>query len=192
MPYSNYYEETLARSDGDGLALLWGGTVNGSLAEGDVLSAPYDFDYTYTHTPAGEYDSPSASWKLTLGLISNPSMNWADGVSSGSGYNSYTSGYTTDVGSFNETGTIDLTIQSWMLDEYNLPTHWFVILEVLTPHENASNDYEAPYPKWNGDILTVSVPQNSIDLAYSPIPEPSSLLLSAAGGLMLIHRRRKS
>jgi hypothetical protein len=195
--YDSYYEQTVPRYDGDGLALLWGGSINGSLTAGDVLSAPFDFSYAFTHTPAFEGDTYiSNNWKLTLGIIDwygEEPINWAtDASNSGFGSaitSSYTDGYESEAGSFSHTGNLSLTVDQWMLDSYT-PSHWFVRLEVLVNHENSSSDYEPPYPRWNGDTLTVTVPQNSIDLTYSPIPEPSSLLLAAAGGLFVFRRRR--
>jgi hypothetical protein len=194
--YNDIYEQTLPRFDGDGLGLLWGGSINGSLTAGDVLSAPFDFSYTFTHTPAFEGDTYiSNPWKLRIGLVdrtgSDP-INWAADAAYGQLWayaSAETSGYQSEAGTFNQTGTISLTIEEWMLESY-APTHWFVELSVLVEHENSNGDFEPPYPRLNGDTLTVTVPQNSIDLTYSPVPEPSSMLLAAASGLFMFRRRR--
>ena len=201
--YSNYYDKTVPRSDGDGLGMLWGGAINGSFSAGDVLSAPFEFSYAFTHTPAFQGDTYiSNSWKLTLGMIDwygdNP-MNWAvDASNSGFGSiiaSSDVSGYESSAGTYSHSGTIDLTIQDSMLDDYT-PSHWFVRLEVLVNHENGyyptTESNWDDKPRLNGDTLTVTVPQNSIDLAYDAIPEPSALLISFTGGLLLMRRRRNS
>lgn len=197
--YSEFYEQSVPRSDGDGLALLWGGSIDGSFLPGDVLSAPFDLSYAFTHTPTGPRDTYiSNNWKLTVGLIDwygEEPLNWAiDASNSGFGSvisSNYESGSENAAGTYSHTGTIDLTIDQWTLEGYT-PSHWFVRLEVLVNHENGySSDWNTK-PKLNGDTLTVTVPQNSIDLTYIAIPEPSALLLTAAGGMMLLRRRRNS
>ena len=55
--YDDIQNEFYPRYDGDGLALLWGGSISGSLSAGDVLSAPFDFGYAFTHTPAFSGDT---------------------------------------------------------------------------------------------------------------------------------------
>ena len=92
------------------------------------------------------------------------SINWATEAPNYSFAHASTEGYESEAGTFSHTGNLDLTLEQWMLDSY-VPTNWFVRLEVLVNHENAYGDFEAPYPKWNGDTLTVTVPQNSIDLS---------------------------
>lgn len=197
--YSDFYEMTVPRFDGDGLALLWGGSIQGTLAGGDKLSAPFDLGYAFTHTPAFVGDTYiSNSWKLTMGIIqwngAEP-INWAvDAGNSGFGSiitSSNISGYESVAGSYSHTGTLDLNIEEWILNSYS-PTHWFVRLEVLLDHENGYfSDWDTK-PRLNGDTLTITVPQNSIDIAYVAIPEPASTLLAALGGMALLRRRRRN
>lgn len=177
-------------NDGDGLALLWGGAITGSLTAGDILSAPFDFNYAFTHTPSYEGDTNvSTSWKITLGVFEwngEEPINWTTD-SSGGAYNSVigtadTGGGSDVAGSFTHTGNVGLLVEEWMLESYN-PSHWFVRLEMLWDHENGGLSA-------NNDSLTITVPQNSIDLTYSPIPESSSLLLAAAGSAIMFRRRR--
>lgn len=197
--YDSYYNETQPLFDGDGLGLLWGGSINGSLAAGDVLSAPYEFEYSFTHTPAFPGDSyVSNPWNLSLGLISwqgNGPFDWATEAGS-SGFGSIITvsselGYADTAGNYRNTGTINLSLDEFDL-EFSTPTHWFVRLTVLLEHENDYWGSGPGFPKWNGDTLTVTVPQNSIDLAYIPVPEPTSLFLTALGGLSAMRRRRSS
>jgi hypothetical protein len=197
--YDNLYGQTVPRSDGDGLALLWGGSITGSLLPGDILSAPFDLNYAFTHIPAGPGDTYiSNDWKLTLGLVkwngAEP-LNWAvDASNSGFGSiitSTNTSGYESAAGSYSRTGEIGLTVEEWMTGS-DSPSHWFVRLEVLVNHENGYHSDWDTKPKLNGDTLTVTVPQNSIDISYLAIPEPSSVMMAAAGGMMLLRRRRNS
>lgn len=194
--YSTWQEKTVARSDGDGLGMLWGGSIGGALQAGDVISAPFEFDYSFTHTPAFTGDSyVSNPWKIRMGLVDHSgTMNWAEDAG-GSQFYSYAneqmSGYESEAGTYHRTGTLSLNIEEWMLQDYT-PTHWFVELSVLVGHENDSRNYDGPFLKANGDALTVTVPQNSIDIAYEAIPEPSTLAISLAGGLLLMRRRRNA
>lgn len=41
-----------------------------------------------------------------------------------------------------------------------------------------------------GDSLTIDIPENSIDFAVIPVPEPASASLLALGGLALLRRKR--
>ena len=193
--YDSFNDETVAIFDGDGLGMLWGGSINGSLQAGDVLSAPYEFNYTFTHTPSFSGDTyVSNPWRISIGIIDrtgNP-INWSEDAAYGQLSPIYTtddSGYEDAAGEYFRTGTISLTVEEWMLDGYS-PTHWFVQLEVLVEHENDFFAFNGPFPKRNGDSLTVNVPQNSIDIAYLPIPEPSTLLIAMTGGLFMLRRRR--
>ncbi|MFC7336771.1 PEP-CTERM sorting domain-containing protein [Haloferula chungangensis] len=190
-------QETLAISDGDGLGMLWGGSINGSLQAGDVISAPYEFDYSFTQTPgfAGD-DYVSNPWRISIGLIdrTDDPINWSQDAAYGQLSPITTAaenGYESVDGEFHRTGTISLTVEDWMLQSYS-PTHWFVQLEVLVEHENNFFAYNGPFPKLNGDILEVNVPQNSIDISYTPVPEPSGLLIALTGGLFMMRRRRNA
>lgn len=42
-----------------------------------------------------------------------------------------------------------------------------------------------------GDTLAFNIPNNSIDFAINPVPEPSSALMCAMGGLFLMRRKRR-
>jgi hypothetical protein len=197
--YDSNQQETVPIFDGDGLGLLWGGAVNGQFNPGDIITAPYEFGYAFTFTPSYLGDTYiSNQWRLTLGLIEwngeNP-LNWAiDGGNSGFGSilsQNYVDGGESEAGSYSRTGNLDLTVDEWALQN-GTPTHWFVRLEVLVNHENGANDFVTPLRRLNGDTLTVTVPQNSIDLALISIPEPSSILIAAAGSMVMLRRRRNS
>ncbi|MCB1132819.1 MAG: PEP-CTERM sorting domain-containing protein [Verrucomicrobiae bacterium] len=196
--YDSFLEETVARSDGDGLGMLWGGSIDGSLQAGDVISAPFEFDYSFTHTPAFEGDTyVSNPWQIRLGLLDRTGydpINWSEDAAYGQLWAFHSvqeQGYQSEAGSYSVTGTISLTLEEWMLNGNN-PTHWFVELAVLVEHENDYFAFNGPFPKLNGDVLNVTVPQNSIDIAYQAIPEPSSLVIVASGGLLLMRRRRRA
>jgi hypothetical protein len=196
--YDSFLDTTVARSDGDGLGMLWGGAINGSLQAGDVISAPFEFNYSFTHTPAFAGDTyVSNPWQIRLGVMDRTGygpINWAEDAAFGqlSALASVQEqGYQSAAGSYAVNGFISLTIEEWMLNGYS-PTHWFVELAVLVEHENDAFSFDGPFPKLNGDVLEVTVPQNSIDITYQAIPEPSSLAVFAAGGLLLMRRRRQA
>lgn len=197
--YDDNLQQTVPRSDGDGIALLWGGSINGSVTAGDVLYAPYDIEYGFTFTPSFTGDTYiSNNWEVTIGLLdwsSKTTVNWAEDAAFGGlgslASSSVNGGQYDSDGDFAHTGNLELTVSEYDIESYT-PTHWYVLYEVLVDHENGYYDFANwdTLPKRNGDTLTVTVPQNSIDLAYTAIPEVSSFGLAAAGLLLVTLRRR--
>ena len=188
---------TRPRSDGDGLGMIWGGAINGTLTEGTTVVAPYEFSFNYTHTPANEFDSPQVTWDLIMGFFDSNgnvvdfSSDTYFAIEQSNDTVRNSSNDSTDV-DYNIPGAFDVSGNlEYEFFEDSPVTHWFVILNVLVQHENDARNFDGPFGKRNGDTLTVTVPENSIDIAV--IPEPSSMLLGAAGliGGLAIRRRER-
>lgn len=193
-----YYD----RGDTTGVAFVWGGKVTGTLVDGDQLKAAYEFTLDWTHTvPTGlGYDYASVNWALTMGFANASGVEGSVGIrdilGNRRGYNS-TSGSLYDTGATTLTG--ELSAQHYAYEwEENPEWYWFVMLEAHLNEAGPSwTGYGDPAPgSINGDVLRVTVPQNSIDIGVNavPVPEPESWAMGVAGltvaGLLANRRRR--
>lgn len=195
--FDEFENESRPIFDGDGLGFLWGGAVNGSFEAGDRIVAPYEFGYDFTFTPAFPGDDyVNNTWSLTIGLVEDygSGINFAENFSASNAYKSetYYGDTQSAAGSFDLSGTLEMEL-GFSDVEFHSPRYWFVLLSVLVDHENAAGDFEPPFPKWNGDVLNVTVPQNSIDIEVipiNPVPEPSVALLALTAFSVFSRRKR--
>lgn len=193
--YADFGSGLEPRFDGDGLGFMWGGTINGAFEDGDRLVAPFEYSFDFTHTSTGEFDVPFVYSTLTIGVFNDfgSPVNFGEQGSVGefsfsSSEQFFGESYETP-GAYNESNTIELELFG-----EEEATHWAAILSVYVEHENDSSNFDGPpFPKLNGDVLNVTVPQNSIDLdivPINPVPEPSVGFLAALAGLFTLRRRR--
>jgi hypothetical protein len=89
-------------------------------------------------------------------------------------------------------GNLDLTLDDWAATN---AASWYVMLSVEWSDPLASPGWEDTHGSMNGDTLTLTIPNQSIDVdlissAVVPAPGAAWLLGSALLGLASVGRRR--
>lgn len=159
-------QATLRRYDVTGFAFAWGGAINGALRSGDMLSAPFDFllDYTHTLPQFAAFDYFGVNWSLKIGLRADGYVpEFYQPVPSNNNTLTYAETYgSVDVaGQFGFQGSLGVPVDDWTASQ---ATHWFAVLTVDWNDALAQRGYEDTHGSHNGDTLTFTVPDNSIDL----------------------------
>src|SRR5690606_9532166 len=188
--YDDYYGETVPRPDTTGIAFAWGGRILGATSYDDVLSAPFDFSVEFTNLLPAAY--PYVNVNLTLGYRHDeytPQAYQSGPTSSAWDYRSFSTSYS-EAGVYNETGNLELNLPETdgvLEDGQTADLHWFAFLTVDWNHEFVSSrNWQGSYATWNGDTLTVTIPQNSIDVTYTPGTPPASSVPDASSSLTLL------
>lgn len=193
--YDETYEMTVPGFDTTGIAFLWGGSMEGSTAYDDKLFIDYEFSVEFDHTVAGMYDTPYVSIELRLGYDTNP---YTPAPYQSSPWGSYSSTWL----DANEAGLHEFegTLEHYLTDSSSeYPIYWYVQLAVHWNHEFVSSRWWEPgnYASLNGDMMTIIVPDHSIDVTFQPavqvvVPEPASIagLGALVGAVYLLLRRR--
>jgi hypothetical protein len=196
--YNSYYEQVMPTYDTSGIAFAWGGRITGATSYMDMLSAPFDFTVAFTNLLGVPY--PNVYAQLTLGFRTDaytPGQynSIPQNGGGGSSTSTYLDGYTT-AGSYHETGNLSLNLTD---TDAGTDLYWYAVLRVDWNHEMVSPSYwSGSYYTLNGDTLTVTVPDHSIDVTYVPestpgVPDSGSsiaLLGLTMMGLVCLHRRR--
>lgn len=196
--WNNYYQVTLRKYDVTGFAFVWGGAIDGSLSDGDMLNTTYDFNINFSHTTPTfpEYDYTGAQWQLVTGLRSEPYSpeQWQSGPDSNSLISNSASGSMEAAGQQQFVGNLDLTIDDWTATD---ATSWYVILAVEWFDALARSGWEDTHGSMNGDTFTLTIPNQSIDVdlissTVVPVPGAAWLLGSGLLSLAAAGRRRKA
>jgi hypothetical protein len=163
--WNPYYEVTLRRHDVTGFGFAWGGAITGEINPGDYLSAPFDFALDFTHTaptfPA--YDYTSVNWQLTVGFsdqVYEPE-NWQSVPGNNNLSSSTVYGSTDVAGLYRYQGDMQVQAGNWTGTG---PTQWFAVLTVDWFDPLASMGWEDTHGSRNGDTLTMTAPNQIIDL----------------------------
>jgi hypothetical protein len=172
-----------------GLAFAWTGTLATPAELGDFLALDYEFDLSFT----GE---GQVSYTLTAGFRPVYEEPYVPGLYTSTNSNLATqgesSGYLTEAGEYALTGSVT----TGELAEFNFDEtasyQWVVTLTTYWSDPDLFNTTKS------GDTLTVTVPQNSIDVGRNAVPgvQPPvgvpapSVLALLAGGLAFLLRRR--
>jgi MYXO-CTERM domain-containing protein len=174
-----------------GLAFAWTGGLATPAELGDFLALDYEFDLQFT----GE---GPVSYTVTAGFATIYGDAYVPRLYSSTNPNLATrgesSGYLTEAGSYALTGSVTTD----QLGENNFDEtasyQWFVSLTAYWSDPDLFNVTKS------GDTLTVTVPQNSIDVGRNAVPgvqpptdvpAPSALALLAAGVAFLLRRRAR-
>ncbi len=159
-------QATLRRYDVTGVAFAWGGAINGALRSGDMIAAPFEFllDYTHTAPQFAAFDYFGVNWSLKIGLRADeqvPDFYQPLPSNNNTLYVSETYGSVDTAGQFGFQGSLGIPVDDWSAQQ---ATHWFAVLTVDWNDALAQRGYEDTHGSHNGDTLTFTVPDNSIDL----------------------------
>ncbi|MBI5462816.1 MAG: hypothetical protein HY941_11590 [Gammaproteobacteria bacterium] len=193
--WNDYYQMTVRKYDTTGIAFVWGGALDGALSGGETLSAPFDFNIDFSHTAPSNsaYDYPGVGWTLTVGFR-------GDAYTPGQGlgpdmyalYSNSTSGWMDAAGSYQFTGSVDAMIDEWSAAN---AISWYAMLSVEWHDPLAYPGWEDTAGTMNGDYLTVTIPNQSIDVALLPavsaVPVPGAFWLLSSGLLGIVSFSRR-
>jgi hypothetical protein len=187
------YYGLVPRYDFTGVSFIWGGKITGGSTANDKIAAPFDFSVSFTNA-VEETSYSGVNVSLSLGYSYDPHQGLQQYQSikpyNIGGENSYGASYST-AGSYHETGNISVNLTDTPNDLY-----WYALLTVDWSNEFNSGWYwNGNYHTLNSDTLTITIPQNSIDVTHVPgnapgnVPDTGStaallgLALVALGGL---------
>ena len=176
-----------------GLAFAWTGSLATPAELGDFLALDYEFDLGFT----GE---GQVSYNLTAGLkpiyeeayVPGLLPGQSNSTNQGLAVQGESSGYLSESGEYALTGSVITgELQEFNFDE-TASYQWVVTLTTYWTDPDLFNITKS------GDTLTVTVPQNSIDVGRNAVPgvQPPvgvpapSVLALLAGGLAFLLRRR--
>lgn len=195
--WNDYYQQTLRKYDTTGIAFVWGGALDGTLSGGETLSAPFDFSIDFSHTaplldPYSIYYA-HVGWTLTLGFRSDAYVPGEGlGPDMGALYGNSTYGSADVAGLHQFTGSVDVMTDAWIAAN---ATSWFAMLSVEWAEPLVGGGWEDTAGTVNGDYLTVTIPNQSIDVALLPaasaVPVPGAFWLFGSGVLGLFSFRRR-
>ncbi|MDB6092998.1 MAG: hypothetical protein JWM32_560 [Verrucomicrobia bacterium] len=188
--YNPFTQQTEPGYDTTGLAFVWGGTIKGATSYQDKLTAPFDFTVTFTDNDGGR---TSVSSNLIIGYRTTPYSPYPDNNSNPtvptSGAYNYTNSYHSynEAGTYHETGNLNVGLSQ---TDAETDLYWFALLTIDWSSEFVSAaNWRGSYQTLSGDTLSVTIPQNSIDVTYSeyvPEPPPSSTVPEAGSTLALL------
>lgn len=165
--WDDNYQLTLRRYDVTGIAFAWGGAIDGSLRDGDLIRTPFDFmiDFTHTTPQFAAFDYTNVNWGLRFGLRSDPYSpeSWQSIPTSNSLVSTESYGSLSEPGTFGFQGTLNLPVGDWAASQ---ATQWTAVLTIDWSDALASQGWEDTHGSRNGDTLTATV--NS--LAPSIVP----------------------
>ncbi|MBI1394727.1 MAG: PEP-CTERM sorting domain-containing protein [Betaproteobacteria bacterium] len=182
--WDNFLQATVRRYDVSGIAFAWGGAIDGVLNPGDIIDSSFDFVVDFTHTlPAfPAYDYTYLSWELRIGLRSSgytpgeyQSLPGGDALDYVSAYGSADA-----AGNYRFQNTMQFEVGDWAAPQ---ATDWFATLTFDWADALARQGYEDTQGAHNGDTLSVTVPDRSIDVAIVPTSntQPGQTLTNSGG-----------
>lgn len=191
------YQQTVPGYDTTGIAFIWGGKITGGTTSADTLTAPFEFSLDFTNLGLEEY--PRANVAVSVGYSGYEYVpsGWQS-APLGQSWGSDTQWYNFDApGTYEISGTA-----STNLTDSSDTLYWFAQATVNWESEFVSSrNWNGGYGTLNGDTLTFTIPQNSIDVAYLPAAAPSQgvpdggatvgLLGAAIGALAFFQRLRR-
>lgn len=182
--YDENYGGLVPRYDFTGTSFVWGGKITGGTTAEDTLSAPFDFSVGFTNgNTANTYTGVSVSLKLGYSYEPRHALEQWQSVNpyNAANYTSY-SNYYSEAGTFHETGSLSVNLTDSSSDLY-----WFAVLSVDWNNEfNSGRWWNGSYQSLNGDTLTVTIPQNSIDVTHIPATPPVSTVPDTGSTVALL------
>lgn len=172
-----------------GLAFVWTGTLATPAELGDFLALDYEFDLGFTGEGQVSY-SLIAGFRPVHGEAYVPTLY--TGTNQNLAVQGESSGYLSEAGDYALTGSVTTGELSESSFDETATYQWVVSLTTYWTDPDLFNTTKS------GDTLTVTVPQNSIDVGRNAVPgvqppvgvpAPSALALLAAGLAFLLRRR---